>query len=50
MDTPAAYAEKIGLATTPKKNPLLGTLAINQNINPKGLTLIFDPNLVAIPV
>ena len=40
MDTPVAYAEKLRPRHHAKKNPLLGTLAINQKINPKGLTLI----------
>jgi hypothetical protein len=40
MDTPVAYAEKLRPRHHAKKNPLLGTLAINQNINPKGLSLI----------
>ena len=37
MDTPVAYAEKLRPRHHAKKNPLLGTLAINQKINPKGL-------------
>ena len=35
--TPLAYAQKLRPRHHAKKNPLLGTLAINQKINPKGL-------------
>jgi hypothetical protein len=45
MVHPGSLAEKRRPSHHAKKNPLLGTPEINQNINPKGLTLIKNPLL-----